>query len=46
MRNTWAIEGLEDYVPANIGGASKYAEGWNWGAFFFPGVWSFFQSKR
>lgn len=42
MINEWSIEGLEDYVPSNIGAASKYGEGWNWGAFFCPGVWSFF----
>jgi hypothetical protein len=42
MNNAWAIDGLEDYVPSDIGAASKHGEGWNWGAFFCPGVWGFF----
>lgn len=42
MINAWAIEGLEDYVPPDAGAASRYADGWNWGAFFCPGIWGVF----
>jgi hypothetical protein len=40
--NTWCLEDVDGYTPSNVGGASKYGEGWNWGAFFCPGFWSFF----
>lgn len=38
--NEWCI-GADGYVPLKVGSASKYAEGWNWGAFFAPGFWTF-----